>query len=128
MSEASDFPRRLVVGGKSNGPIEIYGDDREFRGRGKIVTAPPPEGIAYIREEGIVDKMVEVLREARNVASWDPQSEDEATDHYRAVKRLGHYAEKALAAYEPARSENGIPRTSVQDAPHPGKEDADTCT
>lgn len=48
----------------------------------------------------VLKKMVEALQEARNVASWDPQCDDEATDHYRAVKRIGHYAAKALAAYE----------------------------
>ena len=51
MSEAADFPRRLVLGGKSHGPIEIYGDDSEFMGHGNIASAPPEGGMAYICED-----------------------------------------------------------------------------
>lgn len=84
-----------------------------------------PDGI-YIREEGIVDKMAAALRRAEEVTKeWRSAHGIEKARYARFVSEE---CTEALAAYDQTRSENGIPRTSVQDAPHPGKEDADTCT
>ena len=137
MSEASDFPRRLVLGGKSGGPIEIYADDHEFIGRGKIASAPPPGGMAYRRADTVVDrdvaeKMAEALRDQQNIlediqGSIGLTAEERRTFPDRAVAAQNR-ADAALAAYEEARSENGIPRTLDPNAPHPGKEDDGTCT
>ena len=64
---------------------------------------------------------------------WNPSENDvarqESIERGRdMMARERRHREQQLAAYDQARSGNGIPRTSVQDAPHPGKEEADTCT
>ena len=46
-----NLPRRLIIGGEPHGPIEIYNDDREFLGRGRIAQAPPPGGTAFVRAD-----------------------------------------------------------------------------
>lgn len=56
MSEAPDrtddsLPKRLIIGGNPLGHIEIYNDDREFIGRGRIASAPPPGGTAFVRAD-----------------------------------------------------------------------------